>query len=87
MNLQDSLKIKKMKQMASEILSSEFVDVVAGKGLFFNEGIIYDNRFSHITNDDDYPMVEQKIKSIVELINNNPYLVHKDLEHELWYMV
>ena len=31
--------------------------------------------------------IEGKIKSIVNLINENPTLVHKDLEDELWYMV
>jgi len=33
-------------------MSSEYIDIVSGKGLVFNEGIIYDEDFSHITNDD-----------------------------------
>jgi len=32
-------------------------------------------------------VVEEKLKSIVKLINENPKLVHKDVEDELWYMV
>lgn len=75
------------KQLVVEIVSSEFVDVVSGKGLFFNEGIVYDNRFTHITSDTDYPLIEQKLKSIINLINNNPSLVFNDLEDELWYLV
>jgi translation initiation factor 6 (eIF-6) len=77
----------KTKQLVVEIMSSEYVDVVSGKGLVFNESIIYDKDFSHITNDGEYSLIEEKIKSIVNLINNNPTLVHKDLEDELWYMV
>lgn len=84
MNFKDE---NKAKQLVSEIVSSEYVDIVSGKGLFFNEGIIYDKNFSHITNDVEYPLIEEKIKSIVNLINEDPNLVHKDLEEELWYMV
>ena len=77
----------KAKRLVSEIVSSEYVNVVSGKGLSFNDGIIYDKNFSHITNDNEYPLIEEKVKSIVNLINENPNLVHKDLEDELWYMV
>jgi hypothetical protein len=77
----------KAKQLVAEIVSSEYVDVVSGEGLFFNDNILYDNRFSHITNDDEYSLIEQKVKSIVKLINEDPSLVYKDLEDELWYMV
>lgn len=77
----------KTKQLVVEIMSSEYVDIVSGKGLFFNDGIIYDKNFSHITNDSEYPLIEEKIKSIVNLVNENPALVYKDLEDELWYMV
>lgn len=77
----------KTKQLVVEIMSSEYVDVVSGKGLFFNKGIIYDKNFSHITNNCEYPLIEKKIKSLVKLINNNPTLAYKDLEDELWYMV
>lgn len=75
------------KQLVVEIVSSEFVDVIPGEGLFFNDGIVYDGRYSHITADTDYPLIEQKLKSIVKLVNGNPSLVYKDLEEELWYMV
>lgn len=75
------------KQLVVEIMSSEYVDIVSGKGLVFNENIIYDKDFSHITNNIEYPLIEEKIKSIVSLINGNPTLVHKDLEDELWYMI
>ena len=77
----------KTKQLVAEIMSSEYVTIVSGKGLSFNGGIIYDENFSHITNDVEYPLIEQKIKSIVNLVNEDPTLVHKDLEDELWYMV
>lgn len=77
----------KAKKLVAEIVSSEYVDVVEGKGLFFNDGIIYDNDFTHITNDVDYPLIAQKLKAIVDLVNEDPSLVFKDLEDELWYMV
>ena len=63
------------------------MEIVSGKGLFFNDGIVYDNDFTHITNDVDYPLIEQKLKAIVELVNGDPSLVFKDIEDELWYMV
>lgn len=77
----------KAKQLVAEIASSDYLEVVSGKGLFFNDGIVYDNDFTHITNDVDYPLIEQKLKAIVELVNEDPTLVFKDLEDELWYMV
>jgi hypothetical protein len=77
----------KMKNLVTEVISSEYVDIVSGKGLHFDDSIIYDKNYSHITNDDDYVVVEEKLKSIVKLINENPKLVHKDVEDELWYMV
>jgi len=77
----------KMKNLLTEVISSEYVDIVSGKGLYFDDSIIYDKNYSHITNDDDYVVVEEKLKSIIKLINENPKLVHKDVEDELWYMV
>ena len=77
----------KAKHLVAEIASSDYLEVVSGKGLFFNDGIVYDNDFTHITNDVDYPLIEQKLKAIVELVNGDPSLVFKDLEDELWYMV
>jgi hypothetical protein len=77
----------KMKNLLTEVISSGYVDIVSGKGLHFDDSIIYDKNYSHITNDDDYVVVEEKLKSIVKLINENPKLVHKDVEDELWYMV
>jgi|688.fasta_scaffold1312538_2 hypothetical protein len=78
---------EKAKQLIVEIVSSEYVDIIPGKGLYFNDDIVYDKNFSHITNDDEYSLIEEKLKSIVKLINDDPNLVHKDLEDELWYMV
>jgi hypothetical protein len=78
---------EKSKQLIVEIVSSEYVDIIPGKGLYFNDDIVYDKNFSHITNDDEYSLIEEKLKSIVKLINDDPNLVHKDLEDELWYMV
>ena len=77
----------KAKQLVAEIVSSDYMEIVSGKGLFFNDGIVYDNDFTHITNDVDYPLIKQKLKAIVELVNEDPTLVFKDLEDELWYMV
>ena len=77
----------KMKELMVEIISSEYVDIVSGKGLYFNESITYENRYSHITENEHYPLVEQKLKSIINLINEDTSLVHKDIETELWYMV
>jgi translation initiation factor 6 (eIF-6) len=77
----------KAKELVSEIFSSEYVDIVEGKGLYFNESIIYDKNLSHITKNEEYPLIEEKVKAIVNLINENPSLVHKDLEDELWYMI
>ena len=77
----------KAKKLVSEIVSSEYVDIVAGKGLLFDDSIIYDKNFTYITSDDEYPLIEQKLKSIVNLINQNPDLIYKDLEDELWYMI
>lgn len=77
----------KMKELMVEIISSEYVDIVSGKGLYFNESITYDKRYLHITENEHYQLVKQKLKSIVNLINEDTSLVHKDVETELWYMV
>lgn len=76
-----------MKQLVAEIISSEYVDIVSGKGLNFDESIVYDKRYSHITENEEYPMAIEKVNAIINLVNENPSLVNKDVETELWNMV
>lgn len=76
-----------MKQLVTEIISSDYVDIVSGKGLSFDDSIVYDKRYSHITENEEYPMMVSKVNAIINLVNENPSLVIKDVETELWDMV
>ena len=79
---------RKMKELALEIINSDYVDIVPTKGLSFDDySITYDGNYSHITDHDDYPIIRRKLKMIVKLINATPELIHKDFETELWPMV
>lgn len=74
------------KRMVAEIMSSEWIDIVPGKGLIFNTNIVWDRRFLHITQHPEYLAIEQKVSSIISLINRDPALIDRDLESELWYL-
>lgn len=81
-------KENRMKELAVEILKSDYVNIVPVKGLSFDDySITYDKRFTHIVEHKDYPIVRGKLKSIIKLINETPELINKDLETELWYMI
>ena len=77
----------KAKEMATKIMSSKYIELVNGIGLFFNDEIEYDKDYNHITKDKEYYLLKEKVKKIIKLVNDNPPMVHKDLENELWYMV
>jgi hypothetical protein len=77
----------KANEMVSKVMSSDYVDLVNGIGLFFSDDIEYDEDYNHITKDNEYPLIKEKVNNIIKLVNNNPPMVYKDLESELWYMV
>ena len=77
----------KAKEMVAKIMSSKYIELVSGIGLFFNDEIDYDKDYNHITKDKEYNLLKEKVKKIIKLVNDNPPMVHKDLENELWYMV
>ena len=77
----------KAKEMVTKIMSSDYIELVNGIGLFFNDDIEYDEDYNHITKDEEYQLLKQKVKKIIKFVNDNPPMVHKDLENELWYMV
>jgi hypothetical protein len=77
----------KAKEMVANVMSSDYVDLVNGIGLFFSDDIEYDEDYNHITKDNEYPLIKEKVNNIIKLVNNNPPMVYKDLESELWYMV
>ena len=79
---------RKMKELATVIIESDYVDIVPTKGLSFDDySITYDGRYSHILDHEDYPIIRRKLKKIIKLINATPELIHKDFETELWHMV
>ena len=77
----------KAKEMVKKIMSSGYIELTNGIGLFFSDDIGYDEDYNHITKDDEYPLIKEKVEKIIKLVNDNPPMVHKDLENELWYMV
>lgn len=77
----------KAKEMVKKIMSSGYIELTNGVGLFFSDDIEYDEDYNHITKDDEYPLIKEKVEKIIKLVNDNPPMVHKDLENELWYMV
>lgn len=76
----------KAKEMVAKIMSSEYIELVNGIGLFFNDEIEYDKDYNYITKNEEYQLLKEKVKNIIKLVNDNPPMVYKDLENELWYM-
>jgi len=74
----------KAKEIIVEIFNSDYVNIIEGKGIVYDNGIIYDKNFSHITNNSEFNLIEQKLKTIINTVNNNPDLVYMDIETELW---
>jgi len=60
---------------------------VKGKLFFNNENFIHDASYSDLHNDSDLPFLMEKMDKMLVLINENPDLVDKDIEKELWDLV
>lgn len=77
----------RMKELALEIIKSDYIDIVPTKGLSFDDySITYDGNYAHIVDHEDYPIIRRKLKMIVKFINETPEFIHKDFETELWPM-
>lgn len=77
----------KAKEMVAKIMSSGYIELANGVGLFFSDDIEHDEDYNRITKDDEYPLIKEKVEKIIKLVNDNPPMVYKDLGDELWYMV
>lgn len=76
------------KELLVEAIQSDYVDLVPGIGIEYDEvAIEYDPEYKYLTEDEDYPLVKRKIKRIFKLLNNDPSLVDADIETDLWYRV
>jgi hypothetical protein len=76
------------KELLIEAIESDYVDLIPGVGINYDDvSIEYDVRYTHLTENEDYPLIKRKIKRIFKLINNDPSLVDADIETDLWYRV
>ena len=72
-------KVEKIERMISCV-------GIGVKGVLFfdNERFMHDATFSDLHNDSDLPFLMEKMNNILNHINENPELVDKDIEKDLW---
>lgn len=51
------------------------------------ENLELDNDFEYITSDESYPMLKNKMKNLITLINKDYSIIEKDIETEIWDLV
>ena len=51
------------------------------------ENLQYDDDWSQFINDSDYPILESKMKNLINLVNSDNSVLEKDVETEIWEMV
>jgi hypothetical protein len=79
--------------MDDALLKSYFVRMCAlleitSDGLLFpDEMMELDDAMADVLSHDAYPLLRGKMGRLLELIDQDPSLIHKDVEAELWYMV
>jgi hypothetical protein len=71
--------IKKFKKLVELVFIGP-----KGNLIFNNEDFTHDASYSDLHQDSDLPFLMEKMNSMLILINNDPELVDKDLEEELW---
>ena len=77
MKNEEQLKLKFIKMCETVELT--------GKGfVYFYDRIKYDDDYSHLTEDKDYPLLKKKMEKFLTLVNNDYSLGNKDIETEIW---
>jgi len=58
-----------------------------GDFCFPYENLQHDDDWSQFINDSDYPILESKMKNLINLVNSDNSVLEKDVETEIWEMV
>jgi hypothetical protein len=79
--------------MDDALLKSYFVrmcallEITSDGFLFPDEMMELDDAMADVLSHDAYPLLRGKMGRLLKLINQDPALIHKDVETELWYMI
>jgi hypothetical protein len=79
--------------MDDALLKSYFVRMCAlveitSDGLLFpDEMMELDDAMADVLSHDAYPLLRGKMGRMLELVNQDPSLIYKDVETELWYII
>lgn len=58
-----------------------------GKFVFPIDNLIYDLDYSEFLDHSDWPILESKMKNLIELMNNDLSIIDKDVETEIWDLI
>ena len=58
-----------------------------GEFCFPFEDLTHDDDWSQFINHSDYPILESKMKKLINLVNSDNSVLEKDVETEIWEMV
>ena len=63
------------------------VEITSDGLLFPDEMMELDDAMADVLSHDAYPKLRGKMGRMLELVNQDPSLIYKDVETELWYMI
>ena len=58
-----------------------------GEFCFPYENLQHDDDWSQFINNSHYPILESKMKNLINLVNSDNSVLEKDVETEIWEMV
>lgn len=75
------------KQQEIFVKMCESIDSFKGKFFFNFDEFEHTIENRKIVESVDYPELKEKMSNLVELISENPEMIQKDIETELWNMI
>lgn len=77
---------KKLQEKFLNLCKRLFISYDKDLHFPFNQ-IEYGRDYIDIKNDPDYPILKEKMKNLLILINSNRNLIDADIEDVLWHMI
>lgn len=75
----------KLKEMFVKMCSLSYFD---GDVMYFPaEDVEFIADMREIRENENYSILLEKMETLMNMINDNPTLIEKDIETELWYMI
>lgn len=60
---------------------------VKGEFVFPIDSLLYDNDYQDFLNHTDWPILENKMKNLISIMNSDISILGKDVETEIWDLI